>query len=170
MKTFLTLVTMVLALQAKADTQIVYGGGETETKDTVLFFDKGEHFEVKANLVCVTADEKTFKTHVAAHEYRKCLASYVDHSDSTRPRTVCTKSEVVRVPAQDLSTPVTYTHQACVKWSVDHSDSAYPKKTCLEVGQVTETRSLMYTQLHYRVGDYRHESPSYSRERFPTCK
>lgn len=167
MKSVLLSLVAFVALGSQADTQIVYGQHETTViKDTVNFPGYGE---VAANKVCVSADQQTLHARVEERTERRCLESYVDRSDSTRPVVVCTKWETINVAAMDLVRFVNQKSRGCVRWHVDHTDSTRPVRTCVEYGEVVDSAPLSYEVIHYRLDDYRRERPTYTRENMKTC-
>jgi glc operon protein GlcG len=76
-----------------------------------------------------------------------CDESAVNYSDSTHPKTMCTRSHVARVPA------VSDTATVCVNEHVDYSDSKYPKRTCLEWAPAEKTYPQEYPVKVGEAGD-----------------
>lgn len=131
-------------------------------KDTVYFTNYGD---VRADLVCHNSADNTFKATIPAVSKKECVESHVDHSDSTRPKIICTKWEVIDYAEKVLETSSTYLETVCVKF--DYSDSKYPK--CVKTGTAKKTISLDYRVYLYSVDDYRGERVKIEMRKISKC-
>ncbi len=168
MKLAVLMLSLLFTLAAHAGTEVSYSYNDVVVvKDSVLFPGYGK---ISADHVCVSADKQTLHTDIKAGLATRCVESKIDISDSTHPKTVCVKSVTEPVAAVHLAVQVVSMENTCIHWSIDRSDSTHPVKTCLAYGNVQVTQPLSYNVEHYRVDDYRHENPRYTRAQISICK
>jgi hypothetical protein len=154
----LTLTAAVSAWGADTTPGRIVLMGDMRVRDSVVF---PGHGQVPNDKVVLDADGRTLHTHIPASKVQICDESSIDYSDSTHPKTVCTRSHVETLPARDLTTPVDYTTTICANEHVDYSDSTHPKKTCLEWRTVERAYPFDYRVEVFTPWDYRKEAPRY---------
>ena len=164
-----TVLVVLAPLAGWSDVQIVYSRNSSTVdvvEDTVNFPTYGN---VTADKVCVTADRQTLKAEIPAHTDRNCVASHVDHSDSTHPVTVCDQWQSVSVPALELATSVNYQRSVCLKTEYKDNESGYPVPVCVQSGTEAATYKLTYTLKSYEPSDYYRSSPTETVQQVRTC-
>ena len=153
------------ASAVNADSQISYFTGSVD--GTAYFPNYGE---VPSEQVCFEKASNTLKTEIPARQDIVCDKSYIDHSDSTHPVTVCLESHTVSVPALELVAPMTYTVRECIKSDTRYEEYRAPIVTCLEYGMVEKTQSLTYLVAVYHPWDIYHYEPIFENRSIPSCK
>jgi hypothetical protein len=166
----LTLGIWMAASTGHADSKVVYNldlGPNDVVKGTITFPDYGQ---IPSNEVCVSEDQKTLHAVAPARTRQVCVNPSIDHSDSTRPHTVCERIDRIPEPARNLETLLTVTLNGCVVSHVDRSNSTRPVTICDQYGPVQVSQSLTYEVHSFYPWDYRHENPSITKYRIETCR
>ncbi|MEQ1665598.1 MAG: hypothetical protein ABL927_09510 [Bdellovibrionales bacterium] len=124
---------------------------------------------VTADKLCHFNNEAMLRVSIPATKTEVCLESYVDHSNSTHPTTVCTKSKIDITPAHFIETSTTYVAKACVKTEYKPNQNGYMMPNCLQQMDVTLKDSLNYTSEEFDFSDYLRLRPTTSVKKISAC-
>jgi hypothetical protein len=124
---------------------------------------------ITADIMCHFNNENMLRVSVPELVQEVCLESYVDHSNSTHPTTVCTKSVTKTIPAHFIETSTTYPAKACVKVIYQPNQNGYMMPTCVQQIDVTLKDSLTYTSEEFDFSDYLRLRPTTSVKKIAAC-
>lgn len=155
-------------LNAQGDSRIVYNSTRNQTilNESIIPSLPNEG-RISADQFCFDGEEDKFIVNTEEERVSECVRSRVDHSDSTRPRTICLERRTRTIPAKTFSINRSYTEKECTKW--DYSRD-YRHPTCVSSELVSKTYPLYYTEITFNEWDYRRENPIRNRKDIPYCK
>lgn len=132
---------------------LVLISGPAFSKNKILgqtYFD--DYGWVSSDKVCFDKDQNIFKYFADAHISKTCTKSYVDRSENSFPKVVCSHYEYKEAPAKVHIGQLTIRIKNCLLWS--------KLKKCKQFEIIEKDQSLEYMIAEYPSWDYQFENPS----------